>query len=595
MLKWLGCGTLLAASACEFPKPADVGGYVLTVDKSGPGAAAGSVTSAPGAIDCGATCVASFDVPTPVTLTAAASAGAYFTGWSGDGCSGTDPCVLTVDREQHVTANFGARVRLTVARAGAGSGTVTGAGIDCGADCQEEVEAGTMVTLTATPAAGERFFGWSGGGCTGTSACTVTVDAATTVTATFDQCDRGAVTCSTGTGRLDACGPDGAYVSYAVPNGGVDGSPTTLVMHDYACPMGCHASEPRCLDVSASNGLNAALDDAATSPAGLDLRIAEAGETVIDTRGYDPVNHTIQLAPPSGSPVTVPARVITQSGGPEILVLEVRTFTLAAGATLVVRGTRALGVTSHFDIYIAGHLKASGAVGGAGQATATIGYATDSGFATGGGGNFGGGGSSSNNVAGGVGTASDSMTPLAGGSGGGAITSAGGPPRSEGGGAVQLVSRSRMVLAATAIINVSGKRGLATIDPAGVTAFATGGGSGGSVLVESPGLAMAPGSIVVGRGGSGAAARISPPMVAVGRDGDDATNAGATCTGCGTGGAGATEFTTGGGSGIGTSPAIGGGGGGVGRALLRTRTGSASVPSGSMHLHLLPTLSLSSR
>ena len=44
MLKWLGCGTLLAASACEFPKPADVGGYVLTVDKSGPGAAAGSVT-----------------------------------------------------------------------------------------------------------------------------------------------------------------------------------------------------------------------------------------------------------------------------------------------------------------------------------------------------------------------------------------------------------------------------------------------------------------------------------------------------------------------------------------------------------------------
>src|SRR5439155_20503778 len=45
---------------------------------------------------------------------------------------------------------------------------------------------GTMVILTAAPARGSSFVGWSGAGCTGPDACTVTVTASTTVTATFD-------------------------------------------------------------------------------------------------------------------------------------------------------------------------------------------------------------------------------------------------------------------------------------------------------------------------------------------------------------------------------------------------------------------------
>ncbi|HWP00755.1 MAG TPA: S8 family serine peptidase [Methylococcus sp.] len=53
---------------------------------------------------------------------------------------------------------------LTLTKTGTGSGTVTSspAGIACGADCKEAYPVGTVVTLTATPAAGSSFAGWSG-------------------------------------------------------------------------------------------------------------------------------------------------------------------------------------------------------------------------------------------------------------------------------------------------------------------------------------------------------------------------------------------------------------------------------------------------
>ena len=76
---------------------------------------------------------------------------------------------------------------LTVTKAGNGAGTVTSnpAGINCGSTCSASYASGTKVTLTATPAAGSTFTGWSGGGCSGTGTCTVTMDAAKSVVATF--------------------------------------------------------------------------------------------------------------------------------------------------------------------------------------------------------------------------------------------------------------------------------------------------------------------------------------------------------------------------------------------------------------------------
>ena len=74
---------------------------------------------------------------------------------------------------------------LTVAKAGAGSGTVTGSGINCGSDCTEAHDEGTTVTLTAAAAAGSQFSGWTNCDDPNGLQCQVEIDAAKTVTATF--------------------------------------------------------------------------------------------------------------------------------------------------------------------------------------------------------------------------------------------------------------------------------------------------------------------------------------------------------------------------------------------------------------------------
>lgn len=76
---------------------------------------------------------------------------------------------------------------LNITKTGTGTGSISSnpSGIACGATCSAAFNSGTSVALTATPAAGSRFAGWSGV-CTGTTTCTVTMDAAKSVTATFN-------------------------------------------------------------------------------------------------------------------------------------------------------------------------------------------------------------------------------------------------------------------------------------------------------------------------------------------------------------------------------------------------------------------------
>lgn len=79
------------------------------------------------------------------------------------------------------------RNTLTVKKNRAELGTVTSTtpGIHCGADCTQDYDYGTDVILNAVPAPDSIFLGWSGGGCSGTGTCTVTVDSNKTVIALF--------------------------------------------------------------------------------------------------------------------------------------------------------------------------------------------------------------------------------------------------------------------------------------------------------------------------------------------------------------------------------------------------------------------------
>jgi len=160
--------------------------YSLTLSKSGGGA--GKVVSSPSGIDCGNACTASYPHGTALTLTATAATGSTFAGWQG-ACTGTEiTCSVTIDGAKAATALFTLnQYTVTVQKAGNSSGVVVSSpnGIECGSTCTAVYGYGANVSLTATAAASTRFVGWSGA-CTGAdTVCTVTVDAAKSVTATF--------------------------------------------------------------------------------------------------------------------------------------------------------------------------------------------------------------------------------------------------------------------------------------------------------------------------------------------------------------------------------------------------------------------------
>jgi hypothetical protein len=69
---------------------------------------------------------------------------------------------------------------------GKGTGKVssTPAGISCWPDCYEFYSPGTLIKLTADPAVGSDFIGWSGA-CGGTANCWVTMSQSRWVTANW--------------------------------------------------------------------------------------------------------------------------------------------------------------------------------------------------------------------------------------------------------------------------------------------------------------------------------------------------------------------------------------------------------------------------
>jgi List-Bact-rpt repeat protein len=224
--KWVGCPKVIEVTKCEVPKgTADVSVEAVFKGSSKPILSPKALTLSKGSSESnrgygtvkatGLTCEAECDETTvlyqgPITepkpiaaktveLKALAAFGSKFTGWSGGGCSGTEPvCKVTMSADTTVTAEFEAvpNVALTVEKAYSGGlGTVSSKpkGVMCGTTCTQAVAQmpeGSSIVLTAKPATTEpatTFVKWEGGDCAGKTelTCTVGMDKAETVKAVF--------------------------------------------------------------------------------------------------------------------------------------------------------------------------------------------------------------------------------------------------------------------------------------------------------------------------------------------------------------------------------------------------------------------------
>jgi uncharacterized repeat protein (TIGR02543 family) len=138
----------------------------------------------------------SYNAGTVVTLTAAPASGWEFIGWSGDLSGSTNPASITMNGNKTVTATFNQlpppQYTLTVNTVGSGSVALNPPG--------GVYNENTVVTLTATPAAGYQFSGWSGNLSGTTNPATITINANKNVTATFAPAPAGVFHEETATG-----------------------------------------------------------------------------------------------------------------------------------------------------------------------------------------------------------------------------------------------------------------------------------------------------------------------------------------------------------------------------------------------------------
>lgn len=168
------------------------------------GTGTGAVQSDVPGIDCPALCSNQWNQGTQFTLTATAGPDSRFVRWTGACTVKVSMCDVTMNAAVHAEAFFAVQVPLTLTvDASRASGTVVSepAGISCPGTCTANFDQGQVVTLTARPGSSSRLEAW-GGVCSGRDACSVTVDQARTVTATFGLRFRRLTTSVTGNGKL---------------------------------------------------------------------------------------------------------------------------------------------------------------------------------------------------------------------------------------------------------------------------------------------------------------------------------------------------------------------------------------------------------
>lgn len=90
---------------------------------------------------------------------------------------------------------------------------VSGSGMISKSPSASSYVSGSTVTLTASPSAGYKFSGWSGGGCSGTGTCKVKMTSNTTVTASFVANSYALTTTVSGSGTVSKSPSASSYAS----------------------------------------------------------------------------------------------------------------------------------------------------------------------------------------------------------------------------------------------------------------------------------------------------------------------------------------------------------------------------------------------
>ncbi|WP_299680919.1 InlB B-repeat-containing protein [uncultured Tenacibaculum sp.] len=158
-----------------------------------------------------------YDDGTSVELTATPATGYQFDGWSGDATGTTNPLTLVMDADKTVTAMFSKIQRILTINAT--NGSVSTNPNPAGGTYDD----GTSVELTATPATGYQFDGWSGDATGTANPLTLTMDADKTVTAVFSRIQR-TLTVNATNGTVTISNP------FAVRN--INNTPTTGQVDD---------------------------------------------------------------------------------------------------------------------------------------------------------------------------------------------------------------------------------------------------------------------------------------------------------------------------------------------------------------------------
>jgi GH25 family lysozyme M1 (1,4-beta-N-acetylmuramidase) len=183
--QWASCGSVRGMTGCVDQDRLNglrlslIRIPLLTVDRT----PSGSVSSAPRGIDCGTRCSSVFDPRSSVGLAATPSLGAVLVRWGGS-CSDDAACTVTMAGNRVVRAVFGYTLSVEMAGPGVGAVTSSPAGVACPDDCGRPFAEEQVITLSASAQAGSEFAGWSGD-CTGSAECSLTMEQARTVTATF--------------------------------------------------------------------------------------------------------------------------------------------------------------------------------------------------------------------------------------------------------------------------------------------------------------------------------------------------------------------------------------------------------------------------